>query len=1706
MEENRLLLSELYTAYFNRAPDAAGLAYWLNELDNDVMDFGSIASNWANEQQEFTDTYGEDADSSVLITQVYANVLGRSPDTAGATYWAAELASGNILMDQFVLAIVNGAKASTGSSSDAALLNNKAQVGIAMADAGINDLAFAAQVIATVTADPSTVGIVESVITMAAADTAGLANATATLESVQAILADTNSAATLTTTLANLETVMQNLAEDVAAGTVTNIAATLTAATATVEAATQDASFVANPETLATSIAANPIAVEEDAAAVVEEATTPTTPELTAPSTGGGGGGSAPVAPTFTASADESGTITFGGTATGNITMNDGNIEEGDTQYVTFTRGGVTTDTVTLDADSEVSVASGQTYVNTAAQADGAAIEGAGTVNITGLEDTLDADLSGITTTTVTAAMTGLVGEGSVPQFTGDLGNAALTLTGSADFLNGSPTIGEDASFVINASSYIMLSAVNASGKTITGSGTLSVFALASDTNTAGFASSLTVNNIVTTSANVSAFTNLSLIDGFNVHSGQTLTITAAKADDKTIVGLGSTTITGSDSDDTLSVSTTGTNSITAGLGLDIIELGYDGIGTDTIIINLGANGAASDSAPGYGGVAHTIDNILNFDIATDKLDLAGGTGLLADSTYSYNGHSITVSNGVVTAYNGTDGNVLIGELLHILTDTTNSVAFATTTGYTVLQGDGVADGQISDIVVKLIDTAEITNLATILTAIPAAPTIEINDDTGSVTGVLSNNATTNDVNLLVKVTLPTSGTVAVAGDIVRLYTGTTMLDTNADGVSADTVITATDISNGYVNVTTSTLVNNAAYALNAKIVNQDGRESLASASTTVIIDTTAPVVASSTPITNTDTGTNSTGAYAEGDVITIAFSEAVNTTTLTLSDITLASHSFGTGATLAAVSASGGFATSFAITLGSTPTVAATDIITVASAKAVDATGNTSDTVIYTVPAIAAETVAPTLTITSSVAAVKTAETALITFTFSEVPTGFIESDITVTGGILSEFAVNGGDSKIYTATFTPTTDTQATASIMVEGSTYTDAASNNGGAGSTPTLAIDTLAPTAPAALNLATADDTGTSTSDNITKNTTGLTFDGTGENGSTITLFKDVDNDGVMDDGESLGTATVASGVWTIDNISLAQGTHHINAFQTDAAGNASAITADLDVAVDTTAPTLDISTLRISDGYISASEKASVQFNSNFSITDPSMLVTISIDDTDTNTTAVSGTTTSYSSSSSSPGNIYKTLDVSTLTAGRFTATITAEDAAGNTATDTADVAYDVVALNTSSNSAYVADNNTLVVYGGNLTGVVANSLDWNKAHLVLANGTIYALNADSISSVSASESAISLILTDVAATAFEADANYRGAGLDYFVAEDGFLGANTLANVTSQFTYSDILTNLNTTYTGDANDSLVTVNANTGFAGATSTLLGGAGWDQISFVQSGTFDFSGSTIDKISGFEAIVLTSDSSITFGAYDFMTAGAAPYFIVMNSGSGTSSIDAALLTHAIHENGGTGSDTLIGSIFDDQIVGGDGIDSIRGKSGDDTIGVGANGGFMSGEASTDTIIFEATAADNGSDAISGFTAGATNGDILNFNLFITGGVYNTATAVDGTSTTPIALADIANKVIVLKDQTMSKEFTESNFFGADKAFAVEGTVAYNMVVIFGSDTEWNNSSEIYYVTDGTAADDMSITLVGTLRQVDLTGMTADNFLASE
>src|SRR5262249_53727708 len=152
-------------------------------------------------------------------------------------------------------------------------------------------------------------------------------------------------------------------------------------------------------------------------------------------------------------------------------------------------------------------------------------------------------------------------------------------------------------------------------------------------------------------------------------------------------------------------------------------------------------------------------------------------------------------------------------------------------------------------------------------------------------------------------------------------------------------------------------------------------------------------------------------------------------------------------------------------------------------------------------------------------------------------------------------------------TATFTPTASTNGgTASITVAASSYTDAAGNNGGAGTTPALTFDTLAPGAPSITGLARRSDTGPSSGGNITK-TTAPAVTGTAEANATVKLY---DTDG----NTVLGTGTAdGSGNWSITSSALSAGSHMLTAKATDAAGNTGVASSALTVAIDTTAPTL-----------------------------------------------------------------------------------------------------------------------------------------------------------------------------------------------------------------------------------------------------------------------------------------------------------------------------------------------------------------------------------------------------------------------------------------------------------------------------------------------------------------------------------------------------
>lgn len=107
-----------------------------------------------------------------------------------------------------------------------------------------------------------------------------------------------------------------------------------------------------------------------------------------------------------------------------------------------------------------------------------------------------------------------------------------------------------------------------------------------------------------------------------------------------------------------------------------------------------------------------------------------------------------------------------------------------------------------------------------------------------------------------------------------------------------------------------------------------------------------------------------------------------------------------------------------------------------------------------------AGDTTPPTVNISTIIDKIKGNATATITFSFSEAPIGFSTPDVSTSGGTLSDLAVSSADPKVYTATFTAGSS-NGTASITLAGS-YTDAAGNVGAVGASPSLEVDTIAPT--------------------------------------------------------------------------------------------------------------------------------------------------------------------------------------------------------------------------------------------------------------------------------------------------------------------------------------------------------------------------------------------------------------------------------------------------------------------------------------------------------------------------------------------------------------------------------------------------------------------------------------------------------------------
>lgn len=249
---------------------------------------------------------------------------------------------------------------------------------------------------------------------------------------------------------------------------------------------------------------------------------------------------------------------------------------------------------------------------------------------------------------------------------------------------------------------------------------------------------------------------------------------------------------------------------------------------------------------------------------------------------------------------------------------------------------------------------------------------------------------------------------------------------------------------------------------------------------------------------------------------------------------------------------------------------------------------------------------------------------------------------------------------------------DYVSTVALAFNGSTIRDTAGNNatltlpspGAAnslGNNKAIVIDTTAPAAPSTPDLASASDSGISSTDNITNATT-PTFTGTAESGSTVRLY---DTDGIT----VLGSAVATGGSWAIASSNLSQGTHIVTARATDAAGNVGAASTGLSVTIDTLAPAApsapDLASA--SDTGVSNSDNITTDTTPTVSGTAEAG-ATVTLYDTDGTTVLGTGIATGGNWSITS----------SALAAGTHTLTTTATDAAGNVSGASAGLAVSIV--------------------------------------------------------------------------------------------------------------------------------------------------------------------------------------------------------------------------------------------------------------------------------------------------------------------------------------------------------------------------------------------------------------------------------------------
>ncbi|AWB67163.1 hypothetical protein C2869_12270 [Saccharobesus litoralis] len=609
-------------------------------------------------------------------------------------------------------------------------------------------------------------------------------------------------------------------------------------------------------------------------------------------------------------------------------------------------------------------------------------------------------------------------------------------------------------------------------------------------------------------------------------------TITYADADEITLAS-SHITLNGSGVTADIAVSGSGTTSRTVTLS------NLSGEGTIGITIGAGsARSNASTEAASASSASQTVTvdtvqptiTISSNDSALKVADVATLTFTLSETTSQFTEDDVSVTGGSLSNFSGSD--------------TSYTASFTPTTDSTTSATINVAANVFNDSVGNANTAANQLTLA----VDTIKPTISISS---------------NDNALKV-------------GDVATLTF--TLSETSTDFASSDVVVTGGSLSNfsGSGTTYTASLTPTSSSTTNATVnvaadtfTDAAGNNNTIATELSLTVDTSAPTI----------TITSNDNALKAEDVATITFTLSESSSDFTADDVTV------TGGVLSGFSGSG---TSY--TASFTPTAASTTnaTIDVAANQFVDASGNNNSAAVQL--QLTVETVIPTVTISSTASSLKAGETAPITFTLSESSSDFSSSDISVTGGSLSNFTGSGTS---YTATFTPTSSSTANGTLDIAADTFTDAAGNGNSAATQLVLSVDTLKPTATIS-----ADTSSLKLGETAT-----LIFS-LNETSSTFSVDDVTVTGGSLQNFVGSGTTYVATLIPTSNSTTAATVDIAADTF-TDSVGNNNNASTQLSLSVDTALPSITISS---DDNALQAGDSPTISFtlseaSTNFAASD-----------------------------------------------------------------------------------------------------------------------------------------------------------------------------------------------------------------------------------------------------------------------------------------------------------------------------------------------------------------------------------------------------------------------------------------------------------------------------------------------------------------------